>query len=74
MLHVLYILSLTDPIAAPVSQEPAEPPEMDEAAAEAAQKEKEEAEAALKKELGDIEVKSGDYQIQVRSTPQCSVV
>ena len=39
---------------------------MDEAAAEAAQKEKEEAEAALKKELGDIEVKSGDYQIQVR--------
>lgn len=38
---------------------------MDEAAAQAAQKEKEAAEAALKKELGDIEIKSGDYQIQV---------
>jgi hypothetical protein len=47
-------------------EEPEErPPVLDEAEAEKLRKEKEEAEAALKKELGDIEVKSGDYQVQV---------
>eukprot|EP00604_Paraphysomonas_vestita_P002816 CAMPEP_0174818892 /NCGR_PEP_ID=MMETSP1107-20130205/1828_1 /TAXON_ID=36770 /ORGANISM="Paraphysomonas vestita, Strain GFlagA" /LENGTH=1810 /DNA_ID=CAMNT_0016031457 /DNA_START=453 /DNA_END=5885 /DNA_ORIENTATION=- len=40
-------------------------PVLDEAEAAKLKKEKEEAEAALKKELGDIEVKSGDYQVQV---------
>lgn len=33
--------------------------------AKKAQEEKEAAEAALKKELGEIEIKNGDYQIQV---------
>jgi hypothetical protein len=47
-------------------EEPEErPPVLDEAEAAKLKKEKEEAEAALKKELGDIEVKSGDYQVQV---------
>eukprot|EP00602_Paraphysomonas_sp_CaronLab_P003319 CAMPEP_0185019240 /NCGR_PEP_ID=MMETSP1103-20130426/1865_1 /TAXON_ID=36769 /ORGANISM="Paraphysomonas bandaiensis, Strain Caron Lab Isolate" /LENGTH=1852 /DNA_ID=CAMNT_0027549443 /DNA_START=18 /DNA_END=5573 /DNA_ORIENTATION=+ len=46
-----------EPVEEPVVLDPEE--------AERQQKEKEEAEAALKKELGDIEVKSGDYQVQV---------
>ena len=45
--------------------EPAEEPEISEAEALKLKKEKEDADAALKKELGDIEIKSGDYQIQV---------
>jgi Ca2+-dependent lipid-binding protein len=39
--------------------------ELTEEEAAAALKEKEEAEAALKKELGDTEIKSGDWQLQV---------